>query len=270
MIFVKKFNQNKIFNVIIFLISIIFFLSLILLLSGVFFQTSFGLFIKEIKNIKLWESIFLSFKISIVVILINVFVGVPLSYILSFKKNKFSFFLDLMSTLPLTLSPLIVGFAVLITAGALNPIGRFFISHGIKFVFTPLGIILVQIIISFPFFVNILKESFDSINRKMLNLSKTLGASSFDILFKIILPVSSNALFAGIVMSWSRSMGEFAATQMVSGVIPNVTETAPIAIFIRTSYGNYPLAIAISSILMIISFISLGLFKFFYYKSKQN
>ncbi|MCL5408747.1 MAG: ABC transporter permease subunit [Candidatus Omnitrophica bacterium] len=243
---------------------------LILFLSGIFFQTSFSIFIKEIKNIKLWKAILLSFKISIVVILINVFIGVPLSYILSFKKNRFSFLLDVVSSLPLTLSPLIIGFAVLITAGPLNPIGKFFINHGIKFVFTPLGIIVVQVIISFPFFVNILKESFDSINRKMLNLSKTLGASSFDILFKIILPVSFNALLAGISMSWSRSMGEFAATQMVSGVIPNITETAPISIFIKASYGNYPYAIAISSILIVVSFISLGFFKFFSYKSKQN
>ncbi len=268
MVPLKKFNQNKIFDILIFFVSTIFFVFLILLLSGIFFQTSFSLFTKEIKNIRLWHAIFLSFKISVVVIIINVFIGIPLSYLLSFKKNKFSFLLDLVSTLPLTLSPLIIGFAVLITTGPLNPVGRFFIYHGIKFVFTPLGIILVQIIISFPFFVNILKGSFDSINRKMINLSKTLGASSFDILFKLILPVSSNALLAGIAMSWSRSMGEFAATQMVSGVIPNLTETAPIAVFIRASYGNYSSAIAISAVLMVISFISLGFFKFFYYKAR--
>ncbi len=263
-------KNNKAFDIIIFFISFAFFISLSLILSGIFFQTSLKIFLSEFRNIHLWRAIFLSFKLSFIVVLINLFIGIPLSYILSFKKNKISFLLDLISTLPLTMSPLVIGFAVLITMGPLNPIGKFFISKGIKFVFTPQGIILVQLIISFPFFVNILKESFDSINRKMIDLSKTLGASSFEILYRIILPLSFNGLIAGLAMSWSRSIGEYAATQMVSGVIPNLTETAPIEVFVKTSYGNYPAAIAISAILMIISLMSLGVFKFFYYKAKHT
>jgi molybdate transport system permease protein len=211
--------------------------------------------------------VLLSFKLSFIVILINLIIGIPVAYILSFKKSKISFLLDIISTLPLTTSPLVIGFAVLITMGSLNPIGKFFIDKGLKFVFTPQGIVLVQLIISFPFFVNIVKTSFDSINRKMIDLSKTLGASSFDILFKIIIPLAYNGIIAGLAMSWSRSIGEYAATQMVSGVIPNLTETAPIEVFVKTSYGNYPAAIAIACILMIISFFSLGIFKYFNYRT---
>ncbi len=262
-------KKNKIFDIIIFFVAFSFFIVLIALLSGIFFQTSFALIFKELTRSGLWNAIFLSVKISIAVILINMLIGIPVAYILSFKKSKASFFLDLVSTLPLTTSPLVVGFAILITLGPLNPVGKFLVDRGIRFVFTAQGIILVQLIISFPFFVNILKESFDSINRRMIDLAKTLGASSFDILFKIILPVSINGLIAGAAMSWSRSMGEYAATQMVSGVIPNLTETAPIKVFVKTSYGNYPAAIAIASILMIFSLISLSIFKLFYYRSKR-
>ncbi len=261
-------NKNKLFNILIYIISFLFFTALVLLLSGIFFQTSLDIFVKELGDTRLWDSIFLSFKISFIVILINLIIGIPIAYILSFNESKISFALDLISTLPLTISPLVIGFAVLITLGPLNPIGSLFIQNGIKFVFTPQGIVLVQLIISFPFFVNIAKTSFDSINRKMINLSKTLGASSFDILFKVILPLSYNGILAGLAMSWSRSMGEYAATQMVSGVIPNVTETAPIEIFVKTSYGNYPAAIAIASILMLISLFSLGIFKYFNHKMK--
>ncbi|MHB8232933.1 MAG: molybdate ABC transporter permease subunit [bacterium] len=263
-------NKNRIFDLLVYTISFLFFIALILLLSGIFFQTSLNLFIKELKNIGLWNSIFLSFKISFIVMLINLAIGIPIAYILSFKKSKISFLLDLISTLPLTTSPLVIGFAVLITMGPLNPAGKFFISHGIKFVFTPQGIVLVQLIISFPFFVNIVKTSFDSINRKMLDLSKTLGASSFDIFLKVILPLSYSGIIAGLAMGWSRSIGEYAATQMVSGVIPKITETAPIDVFVKTSYGNYPAAVTIAGILMLISLFSLGIFKYFNYKIKIN
>ena len=261
-------NKNKIFDILVYIISFLFFATLVLLLSGIFFQTSIHLFIKELKNAGLWNSIFLSFKLSFIVILINLIIGIPIAYVLSFKKSKISFLLDIISTLPLTTSPLVIGFAVLITMGSLNPVGKFLIDKGIKFVFTPQGIVLVQLIISFPFFVNIVKTSFDSINRKMLDLSKTLGASSFDVLFRIIIPVSYNGIIAGLAMSWSRSIGEYAATQMVSGVIPKITETAPIEVFVKTSYGNYPAAITIAGILMLISLFFLGIFKYFSYKVK--
>ena len=261
-------NKNRIFDILVYIISFLFFATLVLLLSGIFFQTSIHLFIKELKNAGLWNSIFLSFKLSFIVILINLIIGIPIAYVLSFKKSKISFLLDIISTLPLTTSPLVIGFAVLITMGSLNPIGKFLIDKGIKFVFTPQGIVLVQLIISFPFFVNIVKTSFDSINRKMLDLSKTLGASSFDVLFRIIIPVSYNGIIAGLAMSWSRSIGEYAATQMVSGVIPKITETAPIEVFVKTSYGNYPAAITIAGILMLISLFFLGIFKYFSYKVK--
>ncbi len=261
-------NKNRIFDILVYIISFLFFATLILLLSGIFFQASIYLFIKELKNAGLWNSIFLSFKLSFIVILINLIIGIPIAYVLSFKKSKISFLLDIISTLPLTTSPLVIGFAVLITMGSLNPIGKFLIDKGIKFVFTPQGIVLVQLIISFPFFVNIVKTSFDSINRKMLDLSKTLGASSFDVLFRIIIPVSYNGIIAGLAMSWSRSIGEYAATQMVSGVIPKITETAPIEVFVKTSYGNYPAAITIAGILMLISLFFLGIFKYFSYKVK--
>ena len=261
-------NKNRIFDILVYIISFLFFATLVLLLSGIFFQTSIHLFIKELKNAGLWNSIFLSFKLSFIVILINLIIGIPIAYVLSFKKSKISFLLDIISTLPLTTSPLVIGFAVLITMGSLNPIGKFLIDKGIKFVFTPQGIVLVQLIISFPFFVNIVKTSFDSINRKMLDLSKTLGASSFEVLFRIIIPVSYNGIIAGLAMSWSRSIGEYAATQMVSGVIPGITETAPIEVFVKTSYGNYPAAITIAGILMLISLFFLGIFKYFSYKVK--
>ena len=263
-----RLNKNRIFDILVYIISFLFFTTLVLLLSGIFFQTSIHLFIKELKNSGLWNSIFLSFKLSFIVILINLIIGIPIAYVLSFKKSKISFLLDIISTLPLTPSPLVIGFAVLITMGSLNPVGKFLIDKGIKFVFTPQGIVLVQLIISFPFFVNIVKTSFDSINRKMLDLSKTLGASSFDVLFRIIIPVSYNGIIAGLAMSWSRSIGEYAATQMVSGVIPGITETAPIEVFVKTSYGNYPASITIAGILMLISLFFLGVFKYFSYKVK--
>ncbi len=266
----KSLNKNKIFDLLVYIISFIFFLTLIILISGIFIQTSFVLFIKELKDAGLWNSIFLSFKLSFIVISINTIIGIPIAYVLSFKRSGVSFFLDLISTFPLTTSPLVIGFAVLITMGSLNPVGRFLMDRGIKFVFTPQGIVLVQLIISFPFFVNIVKTSFDSVNRKMIDLSKTLGASSFDVLFRIIIPLSYNGIIAGLAMSWSRSIGEYAATQMVSGVIPRITETAPIEVFVKTSYGNYPAAIAISGILMIISLFSLGVFKYFSYRTKTT
>lgn len=49
--------------------------------------------------------------------------------------------------------------------------------------------------------------------------------------WRIILPLAKNGLIAGILLSFARALGEFGATLMLAGSIPNKTETIPIAIF---------------------------------------
>ena len=78
-------------------------------------------------------------------------------------------------------------------------------------------------------------QGFRSINPKMLNTARTMGASERKIFYRLILPLSKRSIIAGIMMSFARAIGEFGATLMVAGYIPNKTNTLPLkSIFSRT------------------------------------
>ena len=74
-------------------------------------------------------------------------------------------------------------------------------------------------------------QGFRNIDTKMLNTARTMGASELKIFFKLTLPLSKRAVLSGVMMSFARAIGEFGATLMVAGYIPNKTNTLPLEIY---------------------------------------
>ena len=72
----------------------------------------------------------------------------------------------------------------------------------------------------------------------MLNTARTMGASERKIFFEIILPLSKRPILSGIMMSFARAIGEFGATLMVAGYIPNKTNTLPLEIYFLVEQGK--------------------------------
>ena len=77
----------------------------------------------------------------------------------------------------------------------------------------------------------------ESIDRQLVQASRTLGASGLDALFTIVLPLSRHGIVAGSSLMFARSLGEFGATIIVAGNIPGVTQTIPLAIY---DYASSP------------------------------
>ena len=82
------------------------------------------------------------------------------------------------------------------------------------------------------YWVNLLEDS------KMLNTARTMGASETKIFFKLVLPLSKRSILAGIMMSFARAIGEFGATLMVAGYIPDKTNTLPLEIYFLVEQGK--------------------------------
>ena len=98
-------------------------------------------------------------------------------------------------------------------------------------VFTLTGAIIASIIVSFPLMYQHTVQGFRSIDPKMLNTARTMGASENKIFMKLVLPLSKRSILAGVMMSFARAIGEFGATLMVAGYIPNKTNTLPLEIY---------------------------------------
>ena len=81
-------------------------------------------------------------------------------------------------------------------------------------------------------------QVFRGIDTKMINTARTMGASETKIFLKLILPLAKRSILAGIMMSFARALGEFGATLMVAGYIPNKTNTLPLEIYFLVEQGR--------------------------------
>lgn len=100
------------------------------------------------------------------------------------------------------------------------------------------GAVIASVIVSFPLMYQHTIQGFRSINPKMLNTARTMGASENKIFYRLILPLSKRSIIAGIMMSFARAIGEFGATLMVAGYIPNKTNTLPLEIYFLVEQGR--------------------------------
>ena len=132
-----------------------------------------------------------------------------------------------------------MGFILLIVFSPRSYIGAFFanVLH-LPVVFTLTGAVIASVIVSFPLMYQHTVQGFRSIDHKMLNTARTMGASESKIFFKLILPLSKRAILSGVMMSFARAIGEFGATLMVAGYIPNKTNTLPLEIYFLVEQGK--------------------------------
>jgi molybdate transport system permease protein len=139
--------------------------------------------------------------------------------------------LDLLVHLPLTLPPVVVGYLLLLLLGRHGWLGAPLDAIGIRLIFTWYAGALASAVVGFPLLVRSVRLSMESIDPKLLEAARTLGAGSLDAFLRVIVPLSVRGIAAGSALLFARSLGEFGATVVVAGNIPGVTRTLPIAIY---------------------------------------
>ena len=139
--------------------------------------------------------------------------------------------------------------------------GQMLSAWGLDVVYTPLGIIVAQFFVNLPYMVRVARSAFETINPRYEYVARTLGCTEWGAFRQVTLPLARNGLIAGLVITWSKSIGEFGAVLMLAGATQMKTETLPIALFLNMSTGDLDLAIAASVILIVISVASLSVFE---------
>ena len=187
-------------------------------------------------------------------------VGMPVAYWLAYSKWRGKFLLEAVVALPLVLPPTVLGLYALIAMGPHGPVGKFWImlfGHGLAFTFT--GLIFASVLYSFPFAVQPLMVSFESIDRKLLDASAVLGAGGWRTFWRVILPLSLPGVITAIVLSFAHTLGEFGVVLMVGGNLAGITRTVSIDIYDRVQSLEYDAANHLALVLLAISFTVLSL-----------
>jgi len=235
---------------------------IVALLIGVVTHTTPQALIDSILSGEIQFAIRLSLITSVISTIFCIVVSVPAAYALARYDFPGKNILNTILDVPLALPPLVAGVALLILFGTTS-FGKGLAEAGIKFVFTPLGIILAQFFVNMPFMFRVLRSTFQGINPRYEYVAQTLGSTEAGAFWRVTLPMAKNGLMAGSIITWCRGIGEFGAALMVAGSTRMQTETLPISLYLNMSCGELPLAIASATILIVISLVSLFIFEKF-------
>ena len=205
-----------------------------------------------------WYPLFLSFKLALISSLILLLIGIPLAYLLSFRRFRFASVLEALIALPMVLPPTVLGFYFIVLFSPNSMLGQFLDEHlGFSLVFSFPGLVFGSVLYSLPFMVQPIQNGFSQLPSDMLNFARVLGRSDLDIFKRIILPNTIPALITGFVLSFAHTLGEFGLVIMIGGNIPEETKVASIAIFEAVELLRFEEAALYSGVLLGVSFLIL-------------
>ena len=178
---------------------------------------------------------------------------------MTFSRWRWKFLVEAIVALPLVLPPTVLGYLHSCRPGSAKSSGKFWQSwfgHTLPFTFG--GLLVASVLYSLPFAVQPFSAGFESVDRRLIEASWTLGASRLETFFRVILPLSAAGAITGTVLSFAHTIGEFGVVLMVGGNIPGVTRTVSIDIYDQVQAGNYDVANRTSLVLLLFSFLILS------------
>ena len=136
-----------------------------------------------------------------------------------------------MIELPIVLPPAVVGVGLLQAFGRSGIFSETFNTLDLQVPFTTLAVVLAQIVIAAPFYVQSATAAFRRVDADLLLVARTLGQSRYGALIHVAVPVALPGLLGGAALAWARALGEFGATLLFAGNLSGQTQTMPLAIY---------------------------------------
>jgi molybdate transport system permease protein len=181
------------------------------------------------------EAIRLSLQVALWSVACSLPFGVATAFLLARTNFPGKSLLDGLVHLPLVIPPVVVGYMLLLLMGRRGPIGGWlYDTLGITVIFTWQGAALAAAVMGFPLMVRAMRLSLESVDRRLEQAARTLGAGRFDTFRSVTLPLMAPGILTGLVLAFARSLGEFGATITFVSNIPGQTRTIPVAIYTLT------------------------------------
>lgn len=159
---------------------------------------------------------------------------------------------DLLIDLPIAISPIIVGLALVLVFGAQGWFGTALTNAGIEVIYAPIGMALATTFVSLPLVVREVVPVLAESGTDQEQAATSLGASALQRFWRITLPTIRWALAYGVMLSTARSLGEFGAVKVVSGNIIGQTQTVTLLVDERAEQLEQG-ALQLSIVLILVS-----------------
>src|SRR5690606_7726448 len=132
---------------------------------------------------------------------------------------------------PVVLPPAVVGVALLQAFGHRGLLGPVLDSLSLRVPFTESAVVLAQLVVSAPFFVQAGANAFRKVDADVILVARALGATRSIAFRRVAVPIALPGLIVGASLAWARALGEFGATLLFAGNMTGKTQTMPLAIY---------------------------------------
>jgi molybdate transport system permease protein len=201
-------------------------------------------------------ALLLSARTTLVSLALVVLMGTPLAWWLGRSSSRLSRAVEVLVDLPIVVPPAVVGIALLQTFGRRGVFGGWLASLGLQIPFTTTAVVLAQLVVSAPFFIQAASAAFRSVDADLLIVARTLGQSPGGAFVRVALPMALPGVIVGAALAWARALGEFGATLLFAGNLPGTTQTMPLAIYMALE-SDVRVATALALVLATISLLLL-------------
>jgi molybdate transport system permease protein len=198
------------------------------------------------------KALSLSLVTSSITMIVAAIFGTPLAYLLARWKFKYKAGLELILDLPIVLPPSVAGLALLIAFGRNGYLGPALNILGISLPFTTAAVVMAQTFVAAPLYVRSARIGFSEIDQQLIEAAHVEGASQWQLINKVMIPLAGRVLASGAILTWTRALGEFGATILFAGNLEGVTRTMPIAIYVGFEQ-NLGVALVLSVVLILLS-----------------
>ena len=217
------------------------------------FEDGVAEFVESITSPEAITAITLSVEVAIQAVLINTIFGITVSLLITRYRFRGRNVLNALIDVPVSVSPVIAGLALILVYGNNGWFGGFLQNIGVQVIYSVPGIVLATCFVSLPLVVRELIPVLDEIGLEQEQAGRSLGASAWQRLWRLTLPSVRWALAYGVVLSLARALGEFGAVRVVAGNVLGSTQTMPLLAAQRYNDLDESGAFAISFVMVAIA-----------------
>ncbi len=204
----------------------------------------------------MWEPVWLTIKLATLSTLILLIIGTPIAWWLARSEAWWKEVIAAICAMPLVLPPTVLGFYLLLLLGPSGPLdGIIKAMGGSSLPFTFTGLVIGSVIYSLPFVVQPIRNAFETIGKRPMEVAATLRASPWDAFWTIALPLARPGFLTGAILGFAHTIGEFGVVLMIGGNIPGETRVLSIAIYDHVEALEWDKAHILSAGLVFFAFL---------------
>lgn len=196
------------------------------------------------------HAIWLTVVIAFYAVVLNTVFGVIAAVLLVRHDFPGKRALNAVIDLPIAVSPVIVGLALVLVYGANAPVGGWLTDHGLPIIFSLPGMIIATVFVCLPMVVRAVVPVLEEVGDDQEQAASTLGAGRWQTFRRITLPAIRGALAYGVVLALARALGEYGAIAVVSGRLVGRTQT--VTLLVQERYQNFDQQGAYSAALVLV------------------